>query len=148
MKINPGWGTIRKDILKAGQQNTGPMQRGSFSDIMQQHDENATEEQLKRMLDRIDQQAERLSKSMTVRELMQYRHMVKRFLEETVRRGVGIKNTRGIDRRGRSKRYKILDEIDAHLLEMGEDLLQHEEGRMDILKKIGEIRGLLINLVF
>lgn len=148
MKINSGWNTIRKNIFKDNQPGAAAMQQRSFSDMMQQQDQNTSAQQLKRMLDRIDQQGERLSKSMTVRELMQYRYMVKRFLEETVRRGVSIKDTQGLDRRGRGKRYKILDQIDAHLLEMAEDMLEHEEGRVEILHKIGEIRGLLINLVF
>ena len=51
--------------------------------------------------------------------------MVKQFLEDTVRRGIGMKETRGFDRRGRTKRYKLLEEIDAALVSMGEELLEH-----------------------
>jgi len=74
--------------------------------------------------------------------------MVKRFLEDTVRRGIGLKETRGWDRRGRVKKYKLIEEIDAALVSMGEELLQTEEGRLELLAKIGEIRGLLMNLLF
>lgn len=148
MKINPGWGSIRKDLKKQEQAHMTPMNQGSFSDMMQQQDQRASQEQIRRMLDQIDVQGDRLSKSMTVRELLQYRLLVKRFLDETVRRGVGIKDTRGWDRRGRGKRYKILDEIDARLLEMADELLANEQGRIEILEKIGEIRGLLINLSY
>ena len=31
---------------------------------------------------------------------------------------------------------------------MADDLLEHEQGRIEILQKIGEIRGMLINLFF
>jgi hypothetical protein len=61
---------------------------------------------------------------------------------------VGLKETRGWDRRGRNRRYKILDEIDRILLDMADELLEHEEGRIRLLQSIGEIRGLLINLLY
>ncbi len=93
-------------------------------------------------------QADRLLKSMTIRELHTYKQYVKRFLEETARRGIRLRDTKGWDRRGRTKRYKLLDEIDGHLLRMADDLLDSEQGRIEILGAIGEIRGLLINFAF
>jgi len=74
--------------------------------------------------------------------------MVKRFLEDTVRRNLKIRETRGWDRRGRSKRYQIVDEIDSALIELADHLLETEQGKIDLLHKVGEIRGMLINLCF
>ncbi len=105
-------------------------------------------EELQRKLEDIRLQGDRLMRSLTVRELKLYRMMVKSFLEDTLRRGIKLKETRGWDKRGRGKRYKILEEVDALLVAMGEELLQSEEGRIELLEKVGEIRGLLINLVF
>jgi len=74
--------------------------------------------------------------------------MVKQFLEETARRGIRLKETRGLDRRGRMKRYKLLEEIDSRLTGMADELLESEQGRIEILANIGEIRGLLVNYSF
>ncbi|MNW32744.1 hypothetical protein D3C74_96900 [compost metagenome] len=93
-------------------------------------------------------QGDRLARSMTVRELKAYKVLVKRFLEETVRRGVSMKDTKGWDRRGRSKRYKLIDEVDSILLRMAEELLDTEQGKIELLQGVGEIRGMLINLAF
>lgn len=125
-----------------------PVASQSFADLMQQQEEGRTQEELKRKLEDIRLQGDRLARSMTVRELVQYRQMVKDFLENTVKRGIGLKETRGWDRRGRGKRYKLLEEVDAMLVSMGEELLQSEEGRIELLRKVGEIRGMLINFVF
>lgn len=103
---------------------------------------------MNRQIKDIQLQGDRLSKSMTVRELSIYRNLIKRFLEETARRGVILKDTKGWDRRGRGKRYKLLEEVDAALLNMADDLLDSEQGRIDLLGRVGEIRGLLINLSF
>ncbi|MFC5648870.1 YaaR family protein [Paenibacillus solisilvae] len=147
MKINPGWRPLGQDRTRTDLGSKQVQQR-NFADIMQQQDEQQSIEHLQRKLQDIQMQGERLSRSMTVRELKLYRQMVKQFLEDTVKRGIGMKETRGFDRRGRTKRYKLLDELDSALVAMGEELLGSEEGRLELLQKIGDIRGILINLFF
>jgi hypothetical protein len=134
--------------LQRGESASRPASSQNFADLMQKQQEERTQEELKRKLEDIRLQGERLSRSMTVRELILYRQMVKDFLEDTLKRGIGLKETRGWDRRGRGKRYKLLEEVDAMLVSMGEELLQSEEGRIELLRKVGEIRGMLINLAF
>jgi uncharacterized protein len=147
MKIQPGFNPVNK-TLQRGESASKPSQAQNFGDFMQQNEEQRTHEELQRKLEDIRLQGDRLTRSMTVRELVLYRQMVKGFLEDTVRRGIALKETKGWDRRGRGKRYKLLEEVDAMLVSMGEELLQSEEGRIDLLHKVGEIRGILINLVF
>jgi uncharacterized protein YaaR (DUF327 family) len=147
MKIQPGLYPVNK-TLQRGDSSNRPAQAHSFGDFMQQNEEQRTHEELQRKLEDIRLQGDRLTRSMTVRELVLYRQMVKMFLEDTVRRGIALKETKGWDRRGRGKRYKLLEEVDSMLVSMGEELLQSEEGRIDLLHKVGEIRGILINLVF
>ncbi|PAD72270.1 YaaR family protein [Paenibacillus campinasensis] len=147
MKINPGFRPIKSE-LTVPDNTAKPVQQKSFSDMMRQQGERASHEELTRQMRAIALQGDRLLKSMNVRELKAYKQMVRRFLEETVRRGVKMKETRGWDRRGRGKRYNIIDEIDSVLLSMADELLDTEQGRIDLLNKVGEIRGILINLVF
>ncbi|MBP3967047.1 YaaR family protein [Paenibacillus lignilyticus] len=147
MKINPGWRPLGQDRARPDL-GSKPIAPKNFADVMNFQDEQRTIEQLQEKLQNIHNQGERLARSMTVRELRLYRQMVKQFLEDTVRRGIGMKETRGFDRRGRTKRYKLLEEIDSSLISMGEELLESEEGRLDLLQKVGDIRGILINLFF
>ncbi|GGD99371.1 YaaR family protein [Paenibacillus nasutitermitis] len=147
MKINPGFRPLGQDRARPDP-GLKPAQTKNFTDVMMHQDEQRTMEQLQQKLQDIHNQGERLSRSMTVRELQLYRRMIKKFLEDTVKRGVGMKETKGFDRRGRIKRYKLLDEVDSALLSMGEELLDTEEGRLELLQKIGDIRGILINLFF
>lgn len=148
MKINPGWRSIEQNIKRPDAPIHAPAQTKSFSDMMQQQEEQASREQLRQKIEEIHRQGERLARSMTVRELRAYKRMIKQFLEDTVKRGVGLKNTRGWDRRGRTKRYQLLDEVDKQLVALGEDLLETEQGRIQLLTSVGEIRGMLINLFF
>jgi uncharacterized protein YaaR (DUF327 family) len=148
LKINPGWQPIGKNVKMSDNTTTPQTAPRNFSDIMQQNNEKFSQEQLNSMVQQISLQGERMAKSMTVRELRQYKLLVRQFLEETARRGMSLRETRGWDRRGRSKRYKLLEEIDKELLNLADEMLENEQGRIDILQKIGEIRGMLINLLF
>ncbi|MEO3947936.1 YaaR family protein [Gorillibacterium sp. CAU 1737] len=115
----------------------------SFADIMQQQGGNPRDPDLARTLDQIQQQADRLARSMNVRELHEYKRMVKRYLERTARRGIGLKGTKGRDRSGKDRAYLLLDEIDRELVLLADELLDSEQGRLALLTSIGEIRGLL-----
>ncbi len=147
MRVDQGWRPLGQNRA-ANETSVRPVQQTSFSDVMVQRDAERTHEQLQQKLQDIHRQGERLSRMMSVRELKLYQQMVKQFLEDTIRRGVGLKEVRGFDRRGRVKRYKLLDQIDETLVSMAEELLESEEGKLELLNKIGEIRGLLINFLF
>jgi uncharacterized protein YaaR (DUF327 family) len=148
VKINSGLRPFGKELKISDNPANQAVQHKNFSDIMQNREEQSSKDQLRKMLQQIERQSERLAKSMTIRELRQYKLMVKKFLEDTVRQGIVLKDTKGWDRRGRGKRYKILDEIDQHLVQMADDMLEQENGRIELLHRIGEIRGLLINLIY
>ena len=147
MKINPGYRPIGQERARPDNVHRQATPK-NFADLMNDNEEARSQEALQRKLAEIHTQGERFARNMTVRELMLYRQMVKRFLEDTVRRGIALKETKGWDRRGRTKRYKLLEEIDTALVGMGEELLQTEEGRIELLGRVGEIRGMLVNLLF
>lgn len=148
MKIQSDWRSSGKQLRLNETASLPHAPQQSFQEAMQQHEEKASQEQLRQRLEHIRSQGDRLSRSMTVRELRAYKTMVKQFLEETVRMGVTLRETSGWDSRGRGRRYKLLEEVDRMLLELGEEMLQIEEGRLRILNSVGEIRGLLIHLLY
>ena len=148
MRIKNDFRPMGTDFKAVDTSSAPNVQGRSFQDTMQQQQTSRSADELQGQMQQIHLQGDRVVKSMTVRELHRYKQLLKQFLEETVRKGIGLKDTKGWDRRGRGKRYKILDEIDETLVQMGDELLQTEQGRVELLNKIGEIRGLLINLIF
>ncbi|WP_322908042.1 YaaR family protein [Paenibacillus campi] len=147
MKINPGYPPLKSNSVLS-ETPTKTVQQKNFSDVLQNHGTHATNDEIQRQFKAIQLQGDRLAKSMTLRELKAYQMLVKRFLEDTVRRGVKLKDTQSFDRRGRSRKYKLLDEVDSTLLSMAEELLSSEEGRIELLQRMGEIRGMLVNLLY
>jgi uncharacterized protein len=72
--------------------------------------------------------------------------MVKEFMEEAVNSGLQLEEQRGFNRRGRTKVYKIVKEVDSRLTQLANDVINKEKSQLDILSKVGEIQGLLINI--
>lgn len=50
------------------------------------------------------------------------------------------------NRFGEGRRLKIVETVDERLVELASDILDEEKETIDLLDKIGEIKGLLINL--
>jgi uncharacterized protein YaaR (DUF327 family) len=148
MRINPDLRSFGKNIRVGESGPARQVEQKNFQDFMQDNQDRQSSEQLAERIKQIQQQGERLAKSMTVRNLRLYRQMIKQFLEDTVKRGVGLKEVNGFDRRGRGKVHKLLDEIDTQLLQMADELLDTEQGRVTLLQCVGEIRGMLLNLRF
>jgi uncharacterized protein YaaR (DUF327 family) len=52
-----------------------------------------------------------------------------------------------LDRRGRHRVYGIVKEVDTNLDELAQELLKDEKNQINILGKVDEIRGLLLDMV-
>lgn len=143
------------DVNKAGRAGlqrfetkgqTGTQAKTSFQEIMQQGRNNAGYEKLGQLLHKIEDQGKVLSESRTVDELRKYKQLVKEFMDDAVKMGLNLEEKRGFNRRGRTKVYKIVREVDTKLMNLTDAVLKEQKKGLDILKMTGEIQGLLINI--
>lgn len=136
----------RTSLDKLNSKQNQPMERISFSAVMSKQQEQMTYERLTQLMNKIEDQGKILAESRTVEELRKYKALVKEFLDEAVSNGLSLEERRGFNRRGRTKIYKIVTEVDKKLLELTDAVLKQEEQGLKILDLVGEIKGLLINL--
>lgn len=118
----------------------------SFLDLLQDKDEDQTRRHLEEILATIEEKGKKLTESRTVESLMDYKAMVKGFIEEAVEHGLKIDERRGFSRGGRSRVLRTVSAIDQKLLELTDMIIKQEEKQINLLKKVGEIKGLLVNL--
>ena len=118
----------------------------SFLDLLQEKDEDRQKRQLDELLKSVEEKGKRLGESRTVESLLEYKNMVKGFIEEAVAFGLKIEERRGFSRGGRSRVLRAVSAIDDKLLELTDLIINQEEKNLNILKKVGEIKGLLVNL--
>lgn len=120
----------------------------NFSDFMDQEGKQYSNELLFKLLTDIDEQGKKLAVSNNLKELRAYKALVKKFMDEALKAAILLADQFSYDRMGRSKRLKIIREIDKKLLELTQVTLEKEASQIKILDQIGEIRGLLVNLYY
>lgn len=91
-------------------------------------------------------QGNKLSKHRDIRDMKRYRGLVKDFLNEIVNRSHSFSRENFLDRRGRHRVYGIVRLVDEKLDELAQELVKDEKDNLSILNKIGEIRGLLLDI--
>lgn len=138
LRMNPALG--RNDVRSNKELNN------RFGDMVLKQGSKMQTEQLTRLLGDISTAGDRVAKSRSLRELARFKRLVKKFMEETVQFGIESKQSHTWNRFGEGRRLKIVETIDEQLVQLAEDLLNEERETIDLLDKIGEIKGLLINL--
>jgi len=136
------------EVKGIGQRRDVSVEKMNFRDMVKGEGQRLNEERLQLLLTEIDKHGDILARSRNVRDYYSYRNLIKRFMEEAVRFGITLDERKGTNRRGRGRIHKIIKEIDAELLALADDLLSEQAPLIDMLARIGEIRGMLINLYF
>ena len=99
------------------------------------------------LLSDITAQGNRLAEHMDIRDMKKYRGLIKDFLNEVVYRSHRFSRENFLDRRGRHRVYGIIRLIDKNLDELAGELVADEKDHISILDRIGEIKGLLLDIL-
>ena len=99
------------------------------------------------LLNDITAQGNRIAQPMDIRDMKKYRGLVQDFLNEVVYRSHKFSRENFLDRRGRHRVYGIIRLIDKNLDELASELVEDEKDHIAILDRIGEIKGLLLDIL-
>lgn len=108
--------------------------------------ESELQARLNTLMEEITMQGERLYKKRDVKDMRHYRGLIKEFLNEVVTHSHSFTRENFLDRRGRHRVYGIIRLIDENLDQLAQELMKDEKDNLAILGKIGEIRGLLLDI--
>lgn len=121
---------------------------GSFKFILASNVEDAElNSRLNHLMTQITEQGERIAKHTDIADMKRYRELVKDFMNEVVNRSHEFSRENFLDRRGRHRVYGIVKLVDKNLDDLATELLKDEKDNLTILSKVGEIRGLLIDIL-
>ncbi len=109
-------------------------------------DDAQLQQKLTNLLNDITTQGKLLSEHMDIRDLKRYRGLVKEFLNETVNRSHKFSRENFLDRRGRHRVYGMIKLVDEKMDELATALVQDEKDHIDILNRVDEIKGLLLDI--
>ncbi len=127
--------------------STKPVTDDSFKFILASAISDAElSDKLTNLLNDISVQGKLLSEHMDVRDMKRYRGLVKEFLNEVVNRSHKFSRENFLDRRGRHRVYGMIKLVDEKMDELASALVADEKDHIDILDRVDEIRGLLLDI--
>lgn len=110
-------------------------------------EEKDLQQKLNSLMEEIDKQGERIAKHMDVADMRKYRSLVKEFMNEVVNRSHEFSRENFLDRRGRHRVYGIVRLVDKNLDDLAQELVKDEKDNLAVLNKVGEIKGLLLDII-
>lgn len=134
-------------VTQVQQGESNQVSDGAFKFILASNiAEEELQTRLSSMMEEITRQGDKLSKKMDVRDMKRYRGLIKDFMNEVVNRSHKFSRENFLDKKGRHRVYGIIRQVDDTLDELAQELMKDEKDHLSILGKIGEIRGLLLDI--
>lgn len=149
MKVNEkmlGANELQNKVLSEGKKVTDT-NKNVFSNRIKEMQNGYHEKKLAGLLERISEQGQKLSKNVDIRDLKQYKKLVSEFLYETTSNSLKFNKQSLLDRRGRHKVYAVVKKVNKKLEELTEEVLKEEKDNINILGKIDDIKGLLLDII-
>lgn len=142
IKVNQVQQPVQIEQTPQTQETDGTFKFTLVSRIEEQDLQNA----LTHMMEEITRQGDKLAKHRDIKDMKRYRALIKDFMNEIVNRSHAFARENFLDRKGRHRVYGIIRLIDKNLDELAQELVKDEQDNIAILNKIGEIRGLLLDI--
>lgn len=102
---------------------------------------------LERLLGEISEQGENIARRKDINDIKKYRELVAEFLEEAMRSAYRTDRETSLDSRGRYKEYSIVKRVNDEVEKLARQALEEQRDNLEILDRLGTIRGLLIDLM-
>jgi len=102
---------------------------------------------LTEMKKEIDEQGNRLADRVDVRELEKYRRLIREFLDEIVSNGYTFSREDAYASRGKHRYIATVKIVDEKLDALGKEVMKEHADKIEILNKVDDIRGLLLDLM-
>lgn len=102
---------------------------------------------LEALLDQVYSTGQELAKNPSPENVVSYKKAVGRFIRQVVDGAVEVAESLGRKRKDMSQpKYAVLHVIDEKLDKLGSYVLQSQKDRLEILRKVDELHGLLVDL--
>jgi uncharacterized protein YaaR (DUF327 family) len=107
--------------------------------------EKNSKEELESIIGGIIEKGDMLAKKIDIRTLKEYKRLIARFLDIAVSGSLKFSKESFLDRRGRHRVYANVKKINRELELLTEEVIGGEANNISVLKRIEEIKGLVLD---
>ena len=136
----------RKENGKVRQNSVKGSEKSNFKKELSDFNQELVKEKFDKLLSIVDDQGKKLKKSLDKRDLLEYKKRVKKFLRLIQKEFAHMKQSFSWDDTGNVRTYKIIEKVDENLETLHNLFFEEQDDVLQIVKKIDEIRGLLLDL--
>lgn len=126
--------------------STKSPEKSSFQKKLESVNEENVRERLDTLMDYVDQYGEKLKETMDKEDLQAYKKQVKEFLKIIQKEFARTKQSFSWDNQGNLKTYMIIEKINNQMEKLQEEFIQDQADVLEVVRRIDEIRGLLLDL--
>jgi hypothetical protein len=119
----------------------------AFKNKLMEIEQEHIREELKILYNKIETQTNKLQDSLFIEDLVEYKGLVRDFLDISVNNSHVFYKENSLDRRGRHRVYSLVKKVDKELDELTKDFLDIEGNRIKILQKLDDIKGMLLDVL-
>ncbi|MFA6808036.1 MAG: YaaR family protein [Eubacteriales bacterium] len=138
----------RTDQSKALDRELQPLSdkaKSDFNSILA-HTHKLQNEELKLFLLKLEDKGNELVQTLSIKDLLEFKNMIKDFLKSTFGQSRQIQEESCWDPMGQPRIMARVTKINKVLEELGQQVMDKNTEPMKILAKIGEIKGLIVDL--
>ena len=119
----------------------------TFKQKLNKIEQEYIRDRLKVLYSKIETLSGKLQDKLFIEDLVQYKELVKEFLDISVNNSHVFYKENSLDRRGRHRVYSLVKKVDNELDELTKDFLNIENNRIKILRRLDDIKGLLLDIL-
>lgn len=142
--------SLQAELMKAEGLSKKALKENARSEFLQKFEKVKSEhvrEELENLFTKITEQADKIGEKMYLRDILEYKKLVKEFLNVATSNSHQFQNQNFLDRRGRHRNYSVVKTIDRELDTLTREFINGQIDHMGVLKKIDDIRGMLLDIM-
>jgi len=126
---------------------SGGKSAGSFYDTYQQQLKEHYKDRVAALFDEISEQAENIVDHVDISKFEKYCQLIGDLIREVINNAYSINSERILDHSGKQRIFTTVNIVDNKLEDLASDLIRKNSDRLDYLRRVDEIRGLVMDML-
>lgn len=136
-----------EDLKSLDKLNPKKKSRTEFMEKFDKIKSESVKEELENIFEKITVQSDKIGDKVYLKDILEYKKLVKEFLNVATQNSHQFSNENFLDRKGRYRNYSIVKTVDRELENLTKDFINGQIDHMGILKKMDDIRGMLLDIM-
>ncbi|SDY60880.1 YaaR family protein [Tindallia californiensis] len=121
--------------------------QANFMDKLSRVKSDEVRDHLQGLYGKISKQADKISERLYLDDVLHYKKLVREFLDVATKNSHQFSKQNFLDRRGRHRVYAIVKNVDRELDHLTKEFINQEADRISVMKRLDDIRGMLMDIM-